>query len=57
MISAVPASLTVVSVAQAGIPAAIDANPEWAVAAGRWSERLKQWAETEKHYENQINAY
>ncbi|MEF6263771.1 type IV secretion system protein, partial [Escherichia coli] len=57
IISAVLASLSVVSVAQAGIPVAIDANPEWAVEAGRWTERLKQWAETVKHYENQINAY
>ncbi|MFL7236471.1 pilus assembly protein, partial [Escherichia coli] len=57
IISAVLASLSVISVAQAGIPVAIDANPEWAVEAGRWTERLKQWAETVKHYENQINAY
>lgn len=51
------ASLIVISGAQAGIPVAIDANPEWAIEAGRWTERLKQWAETVKHYENQINAY
>ncbi|HAI9477988.1 TPA: pilus assembly protein [Escherichia coli] len=57
IISAVLASLSVISGAQAGIPVAIDANPEWAVEAGRWTERLKQWAETVKHYENQINAY
>ncbi|HFB2151290.1 type IV secretion system protein, partial [Escherichia coli] len=46
IISAVLASLSVISGAQAGIPVAIDANPEWAVEAGRWTERLKQWAET-----------
>ncbi|MDD0189230.1 pilus assembly protein, partial [Shigella flexneri] len=40
IISAVLASLSVISVAQAGIPVAIDANPEWAVEAGRWTERL-----------------
>lgn len=36
------ASLIVISGAQAGIPVAIDANPEWAIEAGRWTERLKQ---------------
>lgn len=57
IMAAFVASLIVISGAQAGIPVAIDANPEWAIEAGRWTERLKQWAETVKHYENQINAY
>ncbi|MFG3876235.1 pilus assembly protein, partial [Escherichia coli] len=35
IISAVLASLSVISGAQAGIPVAIDANPEWAIEAGR----------------------
>ncbi|EAR4923066.1 pilus assembly protein [Salmonella enterica subsp. enterica] len=57
IISAVLASLSVISGAQAGIPVAIDANPEWAVEAQRWTERLKQWQDTVSHYQKQINAY
>ncbi|MGU4693745.1 hypothetical protein MAY79_24180 [Escherichia coli] len=34
----------------AGIPVAIDASPEWAVEATRWTERLKQWSETARHW-------
>ncbi|MEY0290309.1 type IV secretion system protein [Providencia rettgeri] len=41
----------------AGIPVAIDANPEWAIEAGRWSEKLKQWSDTVKHYNAQIQSY
>ncbi len=48
IMAAFVASLIVISGAQAGIPVAIDANPEWAIEAGRWTERLKQWAETVK---------
>lgn len=33
--------LVIISGAQAGIPVAIDANPEWAIEAGRWTERAK----------------
>lgn len=43
--------------ASAGIPVAIDANPEWAIEAGRWSEKLKQWSDTVKHYNAQIQSY
>ncbi|MFG6032468.1 type IV secretion system protein, partial [Salmonella enterica] len=57
IISAVLTSLSVISGAQAGIPVAIDANPEWAVEAQRWTERLKQWQDTVSHYQKQINAY
>lgn len=57
IMAAVVASLTVISAARAGIPVAIDASPEWAIEAQRWTERLNQWSETVKHYENQINAY
>ena len=41
IIAALIASVTVISGAQAGVPVAIDANPEWAVEAQRWTERLK----------------
>ncbi|HCQ4092158.1 TPA: type IV secretion system protein [Escherichia coli] len=41
----------------AGISVAIDASPEWAVEATRWTERLKQWSETARHYQSQIQAY
>ncbi|MBA3182990.1 pilus assembly protein, partial [Salmonella enterica] len=57
IMAALVTSLVVISGAQAGIPVAIDASPQWAIEAGRWTERLKQWAETVKHYDSQINAY
>ncbi len=49
--------LTASFYSSAGIPVAIDADPEWEVEAARWTERLKQWSETAQHYENQIQAY
>ena len=57
IVAALIASVTVISGAQAGVPVAIDANPEWAVEAQRWTERLKQWQDTVNHYQKQINAY
>ncbi|MDA5354174.1 type IV secretion system protein, partial [Escherichia coli] len=35
----------------------IDASPEWAVEDTRWTERLKQWSETARHYQSQIHAH
>lgn len=57
IVAALIASVTVISGAQAGIPVAIDASPEWAIEAQRWTERLKQWQDTVSHYQKQINAY
>lgn len=54
---ALAACLSVSFFSQAGIPVAIDANPEWAVEAARWSEKLKQWGDTAQHYKSQIQAY